>query len=103
MSEEITVEVVYALPHDETLLKLTLVTAATVEQAITASGVLEKFPEIDLARNKVGIYGKLVKLDVILHDKDRIEIYRPLTADPKEARRQRAARTKALNKPVPSP
>jgi putative ubiquitin-RnfH superfamily antitoxin RatB of RatAB toxin-antitoxin module len=63
MSQTVSVEVVYALPQQQTLLTVTLPEGATVEDAIRQSGILEKFPEIDLARNKVGIYSKLVKLD----------------------------------------
>ena len=66
--------------------------------AIEASGVLEKYPEIDLAKNKVGIFAKLVKLDGPLRDQDRIEIYRPLIADPKAVRKQRAAEGKVMKK-----
>ena len=62
-----------------------------MEQAIHASGILEQYPSIDLSINKVGIFGKLTKLDTVLRQKDRVEIYRQLLADPKEARRRRAA------------
>lgn len=98
MPESILVEVVYALPQRQDILQIELPANATVEQAIRASGVLEKFPEIDLTSNKVGIYAKLVKLDAVLRDRDRIEIYRSLIADPKEVRRQRAAAGKAMKK-----
>ncbi|MFV1982125.1 MAG: RnfH family protein [Thiohalomonadales bacterium] len=64
----------------------------TIEEAIHLSGVLEQFPEIDLKNNKVGVFGKLKKLDSTLLENDRIEIYRPLIADPKESRRKRAAK-----------
>ena len=86
----IRVEVVYALPHQQALRMAKLEEGATVEAAIRASGVLDAFPEIDLARNKVGIFSKLVKLDEKVRDRDRVEIYRPLIADPKEVRRKRA-------------
>jgi putative ubiquitin-RnfH superfamily antitoxin RatB of RatAB toxin-antitoxin module len=69
-----------------------------VEEAIAASGVKESFPEIDLALNKVGVFGKLTKLSASLRERDRIEIYRPLIADPKEVRRQRAAKGKRTGK-----
>ena len=69
-----------------------------MEDAIRASGVLDAFPEIDLAKNKVGIFSKLVKLDETVRDKDRVEIYRPLIADPKEVRRKRAEEGKATKK-----
>lgn len=87
---EIRVEVAYAQPKKQVLMQLCLPHGATVEEAIRRSGVLAQFPEIDLARNQVGVFSKLVKLDEIVRDKDRVEIYRPLIADPKEVRRQRA-------------
>jgi hypothetical protein len=69
-----------------------------VSEAIEQSGILRDFPEIDLASAKVGIYSKLVKLDAVLRDKDRIEIYRPLIADPKEIRKKRAAEGKEMKR-----
>lgn len=98
MSDKIRVEVVYALPHEQTLLTLEVPQGTTLGDAIKVSGVLEKHPDIDLAANKVGIFGKLSKLDVPLRDKDRIEIYRPLIADPKEVRRKRAEEGKVMKK-----
>ena len=95
---KIRVEVAYALPHQQVLLEVFLAPAATVEEAIRRSGLLTQFPEIDLARNKVGIFSKLVKLDETVRDRDRVEIYRPLIADPKEVRRQRADAGKAMKK-----
>lgn len=95
---EIHVEVVYALPDRQALLNVRLAEGAMVEDAIRASGVLGAFPEIDLARNKVGIFSKLVKLDEKLRDRDRVEIYRPLIADPKEVRRKRAEEGKVTRK-----
>lgn len=94
MSEDILVEVAYALPQKQEVLSLKVRPGAVVSEAIERSGILRDFPEIDLASAKVGIYGKLVKLDAVLRDKDRIEIYRPLIADPKEIRRKRAAEGK---------
>lgn len=85
------VEVVYALPERQALYLLTVEEGATVRTAIEASGVLREFPEIDLARNRVGIYARLATMDTPLSEGDRVEIYRPLTADPKEARRARAS------------
>ena len=70
----------------------------TLQQAVEASGLLEKHPEIDLAKNKFGIFAKLSKLDTLLRDRDRVEIYRPLIADPKEVRKQRAAEGKVMKK-----
>jgi hypothetical protein len=94
----ITVEVVYALPLQQPLLHVQLAEGATVEDAIRASGVLDAFPDIDLAKNKVGIFSKLVKLDETVRDRDRVEIYRPLIADPKEVRRKRAEEGKVTRK-----
>ncbi|EOU2463586.1 RnfH family protein [Vibrio cidicii] len=88
--EMIHVEVVYALPQEQRVLKLVVKQQATVEEIIRQSGVLELYPEIDLSKNKVGVFSRMVKLDATVRDKDRIEIYRPLLADPKEIRRKRA-------------
>ncbi len=89
MSDMISIEVLYALPHEQTLLKLQVPQGCTVNNAISISGIREKHPAIDLAKNKLGIFGKLCKDYAVLRDHDRIEIYRPLIADPKEIRRQR--------------
>lgn len=86
----ITVEVAYALPEEQLILSLEVTPDIKVEEAIKRSGILERYPQIDLANDKVGIFGKIVKLDANLNDKDRIEIYRGLIADPKESRRQKA-------------
>ncbi len=98
MSETINIEVVYGLPHEQTLLRKAVPVGATVAEAIQASGILEKYPEIDLATSKLGIFGKLTKADTVLRDKDRIEIYRPLIADPKEVRKKRAEEGKVMKK-----
>ena len=92
------IEVIYALPHEQFLGKIQAPQGATVIEAIRLSGVMEKHPEIDLEKNKLGVYGKLSKADAVLRDRDRVEIYRPLLADPKEVRRQRAAEGKAMKK-----
>ena len=89
------VEVVYALPQRQGLIRLELPAGSTLQQALEASGLLQKYPEIDLAKNKLGIYGKLAKAETILREHDRVEIYRPLLADPKETRKQRAAAGRA--------
>jgi putative ubiquitin-RnfH superfamily antitoxin RatB of RatAB toxin-antitoxin module len=89
VSANIVVEVAYALPEKQYLQSVKLEEGATVEQAIVASGLLALRGDIDLAKNKVGIYSP-VKLHDLVHDGDRVEIYRPLIADPKELRRQRA-------------
>lgn len=93
--EKYFIELIYALPHEQVLMTLDVEQGTTVEQAIKLSGILEKYPEIDLAKNKLGIFGKVIKADQELRDKDRIEIYRPLIADPKESRRKRAEKKEA--------
>jgi putative ubiquitin-RnfH superfamily antitoxin RatB of RatAB toxin-antitoxin module len=98
MSEQINIEVVYALSDQQTLLRQSVAAGTTVGQAIEQCGVLGKHPEISLAKNKLGIFGKLTKADAVLRDKDRIEIYRALIADPKEVRRQRAEEGKVMKK-----
>jgi hypothetical protein len=98
MSDKIKIEVVYALPHEQTLLTVEVTQGTTLGDAIKLSGILEKYPEIDLANSKFGIFGKLSKADVVLREKDRIEIYRPLIADPKEVRRKRAEEGKVMKK-----
>ena len=96
--EKIKIELVYALPAEQTLLKLEVPRGATIAEAVRLSGILDKYPEIDLEKGKFGIFGKLSKTDVVLREKDRIEIYRPLIADPKEVRRKRAEEGKAMKK-----
>lgn len=96
--KQISVEVVYALRHQQKLVTVVLPEGSTVREAIERSGLLEEFPEIDLGKNKLGIWNKLAKADAVLRDQDRVEIYRPLIADPKEVRRQRAAEGKAMKK-----
>lgn len=95
---KITVEVAYAKPEIQIILPVKLAPGATALQAIQTSGILEKFPEINLNLNKIGVFGKLTKPDTPLRDKDRVEIYRKLIADPKEVRRQRAEEGKAMKK-----
>lgn len=94
------IEVVYALPQQQDLIRLELPAGSTLQQALETSGLLQKFPDIDLEQNKFGIYGKLARLETILRDHDRVEIYRSLLADPKETRKQRAAENKAARKKV---
>lgn len=86
------VEVVYATPERQARYPLRMNSGTTLVDAIRACGVLEDFPEIDLARNRVGIFGTAAKRAQVLRDGDRVEIYRPLSADPKEARRARVKR-----------
>lgn len=91
-AEQIVIEVCYARPERQELVELQLKPGTTLMQAIEDSGVLKRFPEINLANNKVGVFGKLASLNHVLHDGDRVEIYRPLIADPREVRRLRAGR-----------
>lgn len=91
------IEVVYALSHFQILKKLNVPAGCTVEQGIIFSGIIDQFPEIDLAKNKLGIFSRLTQPDIPLKPHDRIEIYRPLVNDPKDVRRIRA-KTKVLNK-----
>jgi putative ubiquitin-RnfH superfamily antitoxin RatB of RatAB toxin-antitoxin module len=97
-ADSIAVELIYPLKEKQEIFALRLPEGATIAQAIERSGILSKYPEIDLSRNKVGIYSKLSKPDTPLKDKDRVEIYRPLIADPKEVRKQRAAEGKTMRK-----
>ncbi|HQU16175.1 MAG: RnfH family protein [Chromatiales bacterium 21-64-14] len=93
-AEALRVEVTYARPDRQVLMVLQLPPGATLEQAIRRCGVLTQFPEIDLKVNPVGVFGRRRTLDAVLRDGDRVEIYRPLVVDPKEARRRRAAQGK---------
>ena len=92
------VEVAYAKETEQALLAVEGEKGLTVQDAIERSGVLKRYPEIDLATNKVGVFGKLTKLGQTLENGDRVEIYRPLIADPKEQRRKRAAEGKGMRK-----
>jgi len=94
MGEHIAIEVAFALPKRQTLLSLQVPVGSTIRQAIETSGILATFPEIDLAVNKVGIWSRTAKLDEVVNAGDRIEIYRPLVADPKDMRRRRAEKAK---------
>lgn len=97
-SSAIHVEVSYALPRVQRLIPLSVPEGATLEEAVRLSGLLEEFPEIDLLNARVGIWNKLAELTTVLREKDRVEIYRPLIADPKEVRRKRAEEGKAMKK-----
>jgi len=90
MTHYLEVEVVYALPDRQVMKRLNVTKGTTAENAIVQSGILEMFPEIDLTRNRYGIFGKLIKKGTVLHHRDRVEIYRPLIIEPKDARRRRA-------------
>lgn len=99
MAGDIHVEVIYALPGRHERVHLTLPEGATVHQAVEASGLLQKYPDIEPGKtNKLGIFAKLVKPETVLRERDRVEIYRPLVADPKDVRRRRAEEGKATKK-----
>ncbi|REL27660.1 RnfH family protein [Thalassotalea euphylliae] len=94
MAEQIHIEVVYGLATRQELIALPVAKGTTIEQAIIESGIMDMFDDIDLTKNKVGIWSRAAKLSDELEDLDRIEIYRPLIADPKEVRKRRAEKAK---------
>jgi len=96
--ETFKVEVAYARPDAQVIMPVQVLPGATIADAIRLSKIMEAFPEIDLDVNKVGVFGKLGKLDNPLRAGDRVEIYRHLIADPKEVRRKRAAQGKKTRK-----
>ncbi|MBA8737552.1 RnfH family protein [Chromobacterium violaceum] len=98
MTEKLSVEVAYARPDLQWLVALTLPAGATALDAALASGILEACPELDRTALKLGVFGKAAKPDAALREHDRVEIYRPLLADPKEVRRQRAEAGKRMKK-----
>lgn len=89
------IEVAYALPNEQVIIPLDVEGTITIAEAIERSHILERYPEINLEVNKVGVFGKLVRLEDELREGDRVEIYRQLIADPKQARKKRAAKEKA--------
>ncbi len=92
------VEVAYAREDEQAIFSVAADQGLTAQEAIRRSGILRRFPEIDLAVNRVGVFGKLAQLDQVLQPGDRVEIYRSLIADPKEARKKRAAQGKIMRK-----
>ena len=90
----ISVSVVYALPGRATEIELELPAGATVADALARSRIAQRHPEVDVARIATGIFGRRVHRDALLADGDRVEIYRPLAADPKESRQRRAKRAR---------
>ena len=94
MSGRLSVQVCYALADEQALIALELPAGTTVHQAIEASGILQRFPQIDLSTQAVGVFGKLKPLDTVLADHDRVEIYRPLLVDPKVSRQRRVEKTR---------
>ena len=93
MNETIEIEVVYALPENQNLECLTVPNGTTVSQALQFSETYNNLSKIQLNKISVGIFGKLVKSETILHNYDRIEIYRPIAIDPKEKRRKRVRKS----------
>ncbi|HRD50588.1 MAG: RnfH family protein [Candidatus Competibacter sp.] len=94
----IRVEVAYARPDEQVVIPVEVAAGATLEQAILQSRIQERFPDIDLNTAKVGVFGKLGKLSAAVRAGDRVEIYRPLLADPKAVRKKRAAEGKPMRK-----
>ena len=97
-AEPIHVEVAYARPERQVVLKLEVPKGTTAIEAVRQSGILSIFPEIDLEKQDLGIFGKLVRKDTELREGDRVDIYRSLIADPKEVRRKRAAEGKRMKR-----
>ena len=98
MPDKIMIEVSYALPKKQIIIPVLVPKGVSVKEAIELSGVLAKFEDIDLSTSQVGIFGKVTTLDKTLRNQDRVEIYRPLVADPKEIRRKRVAEGKDMKK-----
>ena len=90
------VEVAYALANRQSMISIEVENGSTLEEAVLASGILDTFEEIDLSKDRVGIFSKFATLKTVLREKDRVEIYRPLIADPKQVRKERAAAGKAM-------
>ena len=96
--ETINVEVAYALPDKQVIIPVNVDAGTTIGGAIVQSGIMSEFPELDIEHSQVGIFGKVAPMTKVLADGDRVEIYRPLKADPKEIRRKRAAEGKVTKK-----
>ncbi len=96
--KQIAVEVVFALPDRQELLRVALRPGSTVAEAIDASAIADRFPDRDFDSCAVGIWGRLVERDQALEDGDRVEIYRPLEIDPRDARRKLAAQGKSMGR-----
>lgn len=98
VSEQFEVEVAYAKADEQAILKVLAEQGTTIRQAVERSHITDHFPEIDIESAKFGIFGKAAKVDAELNPGDRVEIYRPLIADPKLVRKKRAAEGKDLKK-----
>lgn len=94
----INIEVAYALPDVQRVISLQVDEGIELLEAVTQSGILDEFPDIDIAKAKVGIFGKLKKANTVLREGDRVEIYRKLIADPKQVRKERAEQGKQMRK-----
>jgi len=88
---KVVVQVVYALPEAQEVVEVELEEGAPVEDALNASGIPARHPEIDLKTQRIGVWGRPATLTTRVRDRDRVEIYRALSVDPKQARRRRAA------------
>jgi len=98
MEGSINVEVAYALPEKQVIRAVNVDSGTTIGAAIVQSGIMMDYPELELEDAKVGIFGKAAVMTTVLADGDRVEIYRPLIADPKEVRSKRAAEGKKMKK-----
>jgi len=96
--DTINVEVAYALPEKQVIRAVNVELGTTIGGAIVQSGIMMEFPELDIEQSDVGIFGKAATMTTVLSDGDRVEIYRPLIADPKEVRRKRAAEGKVTKR-----
>ena len=94
----ITVEVVYATPAEQCVIAVRVPVGSTAREVITSSQILQRFPDIDLSVNQIGVFSRFIDLDTVVADGDRIEIYRPLTADPKAVRRRLAEQGKTMGR-----
>jgi uncharacterized protein len=97
-NNKISVEVAFAASSKQKIIALDVDAGSTIQSVIQQSAILTVFPEIDLAKQKVGIFGKIKSLSDTVKAGDRIEIYRPLTIDPKEARRAKAKKTRSIKR-----
>ena len=97
-AQPIHIQICYARPEQQLLIDHVVEAGTTIQQAIESSGIIDKMPEIDISVFRVGIYSKIKTLDTVVREHDRIEIYRPLIADPKDSRRRRAIKDERENK-----
>jgi len=100
---ELQVELVFAVRERQRLIQLTMPQGSDVRQAIDRSGIAVQFPQFDFAALQAGIWGRPVQQDQVLRDGDRVEIYRPLLIDPREARRKLAAEGRLMGQPPQEP